>query len=108
MSILIKGVEMPERCIDCELCNIKVIGALHTACIICRHNGEEIAFHGRRDDCPLVELPPHGRLIDADALMKYEENVSYKDEWHMTVTDSFVSVENIVHAPTIIESEKEA
>lgn len=70
MSILIKGMAMPERCIDCELCTLKVMGAHRTTCIICRHNGEEIALHGRREDCPLIELPPHGDLVDRDALMK--------------------------------------
>lgn len=53
-----------------------------------------------------VQLPPHGRLIDADALMENEENISFKDEWHMTVTEAFVSVKNIAHAPTIIEAEE--
>ena len=28
-------------------------------------------------NCPLVEIPPHGRLIDADALHKL-----FEDQWH--------------------------
>lgn len=28
---------------------------------------------GFHSDCPLIELPPHGRLIDADALIKEVE-----------------------------------
>lgn len=51
------------------------------------------------DDCPLVEIPPHGRLIDADALHKkvglprfYEVN--------------YVTESNIVDAPTIIPAEE--
>lgn len=100
MSILIKGMAMPERCIYCELCSIKVIGH-HTASIICKHNGEEIALHGRREDCPLIELPPHGRLIDADALIKQmtEEGWAYGCGW----ADAL----DIALAPTIIESEGE-
>ena len=99
MSILIKGMEMPKNCLWCDLnydgyrCSITGDGTL------------SVDDNERHPNCPLIELPPHGRLIDADALMKDAENVSYKDCWHMTVTDSFVSVENIVHAPTIIEAE---
>ncbi len=53
-----------------------------------------------------VPKRPHGRLIDADALMENEENISFKDEWRMTVTEAFVSVKNIADAPTIIEAEE--
>lgn len=52
MSIYIKGMEMPENCIRCPL----------------RHDCPFPQFINRRsEDCPLVEIPPHGRLIDADA-----------------------------------------
>ena len=54
MSILIKGMEMPKSCVDCnmpmEWCN-KWIGV---------ENGK------RSEDCPLVPVPPHGALIDRD------------------------------------------
>lgn len=28
-------------------------------------------YNYRLDDCPLIEIPPHGRLIDADALPRF-------------------------------------
>ena len=41
MSVLIKGVEMPKNCFTCRFKNL------------------EICY----DDCPLTEVPPHGRWI---------------------------------------------
>lgn len=62
MSILIKGMEMPE---SCGWCRFEGGG-------YCFAKGEEILHVGKREDvhrdCPLIELPPHGRLIDVDAL----------------------------------------
>lgn len=54
MSILIKGMEMPERC---GACFLRVGG--------CK---QRIYIEHRPKGCPLIELPPHGRLIDADKL----------------------------------------
>ena len=55
MSILIKGVEMPTCCSDCDIpCD----------------RWMDVEDGNRSDECPLVTVPPHGRLIDADSLMK--------------------------------------
>ena len=60
MSVLIKGMEMPEDCFSCPLkeegfCNIT--------------NAYAGRINERNSDCPLVELPEHhGRLIDADEM----------------------------------------
>ena len=62
MSLLIKGMTMPETCmyggcpIDGKYCDLwwKMGG------------GE----YGRHRDCPLIELPEHGDLIDRDKLIK--------------------------------------
>ena len=60
MDILIKGMEMPKACGYCfayddEYCQCSL----------------EPSYDGqwsRDNHCPLVELPPHGRLIDGDHL----------------------------------------
>ena len=60
MSVLIKGMGMPEDCFSCPLkeegfCNIT--------------NAYAGEINERNSDCPLVELPEHhGRLIDADEM----------------------------------------
>ncbi len=49
-DILIKGMDMPKSCDNCWF---------EYAYEICKSEYE---------NCPLVEIPSHGRLIDADAL----------------------------------------
>ena len=73
---------MPSRCAECILCNLrhgtkcKVTGETY-------YNGKYYArggYDGKPDWCPLVEVPtPHGRLIDADALLEdvRKNSVSY-------------------------------
>ena len=57
-DILIRGMEMPTRCEDC-MCYRREIS--HAYCTISSVN---VLGHGnaRLDNCPLVELPPHGDL----------------------------------------------
>ena len=69
MSILLKGIEMPKCCYDCLLCAFIDIdeGDLTVGCRALR---QIVYDHSQKLlDCPMVELPPHGRLIDADALI---------------------------------------
>ena len=69
MSILIKG-EIPKNCLYCRFC----VDNEERMCTVCTalnkdfDNGIIVYENRRRDDCPLIELSPHGRLIDADAL----------------------------------------
>ena len=66
---------------------------------------------GRPDWCPLIEVPPHGRLGDLDALWdrmyKYIDNEGAKmpfgDNDFMIHRDS--ACELIEDAPTVIEAE---
>lgn len=64
MTILIKGMEIPENCDDCFL------GDFY--CEKCQHiDGYKMAG-SRPFDCPLIEVPtPHGRLGDLDRLYKH-------------------------------------
>ena len=55
----------------------------------------EVAKNGRPDDCPLIEVSePHGRLIDADALIN-----DYPRLW------STYDLQRIENAPTIIPAD---
>lgn len=57
MSILVKGMKMPDSCYHCKIAE---------SC------GHYIANYTdrRHPDCPLIALPEHhGRLVDADALI---------------------------------------
>ena len=69
MGVYITGMEMPKSCRDCGIeqegfwCGA-LDGYQNTRCFT----------NERREDCPLIEIPPHGRLIDESAieLSKYE------------------------------------
>lgn len=62
MSVLIKGMKMPKTCTMCWFSPICPVWVKEVS----RHKG----YDDRLPNCPLVEIPtPHGRLIDADALI---------------------------------------
>ena len=71
MSIIIKGMEMPKTCWDCACSNYyESIG--EAMCDITDGQLDYMLWKcERHPDCPLIELPPHGRLIDADAIQDY-------------------------------------
>ena len=66
MSVLVKGMEMPENCYQCRFYNspcaqCKIIGRTYMN----TSNQPSI----RPEWCPLVDVAmPHGRLVGADAL----------------------------------------
>lgn len=95
MSLIIKGSIMPLMCGDCPCYD-----GSDYACNATGRGVIEYRYDGRPDNCPLVEIPtPHGRLIDADELLKAFEKACEQDgHW----VDFFALVES---APTIIEAE---
>ena len=100
MSILIKGMEMPkDGCKDCILVNRKWL------CDVCPLLKREVTGNvergGFQTDCPLVPVPPHGRLFDADVLMREMHNVILEDGEDRRI---FYSV--IERQPTIIPAEE--
>lgn len=103
MSVLVKGMKMPESCVTCPLnsdeedstgiyCNVLEIWAF----LRDLHNGV-------LENCPLVEVPtPHGDLIDRgvarDNLMYEMVGTGYQSK-AMKVCDEF-------YTPTVIEAEE--
>ena len=68
MSVLIKGMEMPKSCYVCPFCDY-----VSARCDAVKGNPytQESRYEKRDDFCPLIEVPePHGRMIDADALVE--------------------------------------
>ena len=61
MSVLIKGMKMPESCPECPFTDYE----MHCPLTDKTYNW---GLTERASDCPLVEVPTHGRLIDADAI----------------------------------------
>lgn len=97
MSILIKGIHLPEAYGSATLTVYECI------------EGRSIPRSYKITADQMQELPPHGRLIDADALYKtYQEICS--DIACIScpfLTEDGCKVEQmIMYAPTIIEAEK--
>ncbi len=62
MSILIKGAKLPSGCVRCYFSEDSRC-ALIVGCDYDETNGTK-----RRTNCPLIEHPDHGDLIDRDAI----------------------------------------
>ena len=86
MGVYIKNMEMPKNCGNCFF-------DTHCDKWRLRNWGAPPP-----DDCPLVPVPKHGRLIDADALRaEVKKHVTPSDAWVF----SFIRT-----APTIIPAEE--
>ena len=96
MSILIKNMEMPTSCAGCKL----------RMAVGCCGN---LPHNTRMPNCHLIELPPHGRLIDADALIEAvpPTNVDiFENCRRCELLDQEQVIDLINDAPTIIEAEE--
>ena len=94
MSILIQGMEMPKNCGECPF-----IFSSWDIEYYCHLSGSstsaEYVEREKMTNCPLIELPPHGRLIDADELVRIWKGAKF-----------YGNIEPIVNArPTVIEAE---
>ena len=102
MSILIRGMEKPT---SCTVCPFNIVGR----CLI------NWTLENQTDEthsCPLVQIPPHGRLIDADALddiLADQSEDAYNRthaprSWERALSAMRDYLDN---APTIIEGDEE-
>ena len=106
MSILIKGMEMPTSCTECPCCrhdnwNGETAHQCNVSFITFGAEYENWIYNTRPNWCPLIELPPHGRLGDLDKLNIHD----------ISPVDGFcvmgVTEEDIGLAETVIEAEGE-
>ena len=94
MSLLIKGAKLTDcwncPCVDGEYGECNVLGKAIKS------------VRGRLDDCPLIELPDHGDLIERDAL---KEDMADKCDG-----ETWVGIEECLKcadaAPVIIPAER--
>lgn len=106
MTILIKGMEMPDRCANCPFMD----GEDSWCTAIPFKALDGVYKYGIKDKpswCPLVPIPPHGRLIDADAADEYaydELEVSYS---YLSPREASRNMQLLYrNMPTIIEAEE--
>ena len=105
MSVLIK-MEMPKSCRECCLCDFDSNGYY---CIKLEKVLDKWHVRTQRDcDCPLVEVPPHGRLIDADEFVENLTN-SADNVWNLLSPATQQAIrrvcDDIKKYPTIIGAE---
>ena len=96
MSILIKGMEMPTSCDNCWA--LDDYGDYPRCRITEEQRGYNFRIREKRmDKCPLVPVPPHGRLIDADALQ-----VEMMEMVSLGIYGEEDCIDAVIEAPTII------
>ena len=95
MGVYIRGMEMPKNCFCCAF---DVYG-------LCLINANTEKSNEISHNCPLIEIPPHGRLIDADALVLPNNLNDWNSvsEYVHNITDCWKAIDN---APTIIPPEE--
>lgn len=108
MSVLIRGMEMPTNCGKCKLFDRSHAIGLFAPLGWCRVNGKEIFLLSEKADfCPLAPVPPHGRLIDADAL---KHSLCVECELYpskcLKGDCDWDCIWHIDHAPTVIPAEE--
>lgn len=96
MGVYIKGMKIPGECSDCRFVTWErgyVCLATSTPSAL----RETINDKRRPDFCPLVHVPDHGRLVDADALIERLGDTEYKGALKRV----------LIQAPTVIPASEE-
>lgn len=124
MSVLIRGMEMPFECAECDFCGGLILpdGIYCCECPTEASHGKNISdaidADTRADFCPLIEVKtPHGDLVDRDELEKQfkraiETYLPKDPTRHMDVTNSnrchgwTQGLMAVREAPTVIEAER--
>ena len=96
MSVLVKGMKMPESCHEC-------VAGYGGFCFVASAESDGICpDHGRPDDCPLIELPAeHGRLIDALEINEVKwvhTDTAWQRGWNSAIDAILESAQTIIEA----------
>jgi hypothetical protein len=103
-GIYILDTEMPENCYECQFA-ANYFRPIHKsgrkpcsfACVLTQ---KSLTSTKRNRFCPLVAVPDHTRLIDADAMKETFSKVWKDNGFYSTITAEVVD-----NTPTIIEVE---
>ena len=95
-DILIKGMKMPKSCDECWM---TYEGDSDNCPVVNESVAKYMVEEKRHPSCPLVELPPHGRLGDLDFLSETIDSSVFWD------TSDYSLIRDIVkNAPTVLEA----
>ena len=102
MSVIVVGMKMPKNCAECPCERYE--------CLLLDKDAEDIMqyFTGdkRHPDCPLIDLPPHGDLIDRDELINFLYMQIFPKDI-TTVTAVNMAAGWLKECPVFIEAENE-
>lgn len=124
MDVLIKSMEMPTSCIYCPMLEGEIDDGLCHAASRWLDDEEYWLWYqypegdidtSKPSNCPLVPIPPHGRLIDADELKElFRETITgiatrtdMKGAYEHMIRASAMVIEMIDDAPTVIEASED-
>ena len=107
MSIIVRNMEMPKNCAYCplseyrntslgQILDCKRIGTVGTAL-----RDTHDVLNRRHPNCPLIELPPHERLIVEKTITEIRYHDA--DGYHIVNGEQLCELE--IDAPTVIEAE---
>lgn len=104
MGVYIKGMEMP---VSCRYCAFRHMSLTENAfCTIANETIDYMVERTKRlPNCPLIEVSPHGELIDRDTLLNLLNNCMFPSDM-VTTTAVSMATNWIKKAPTIIEAEE--
>lgn len=113
MGVYIKGMEMPQNCAECPMCyDMMECSVSPLKFWNGRTEIEQFDFcNERHPDCPLVELPEHGDLIDRDTLKRtfcaHCDGYEYETGACVDGDQDCMDAKIIKYAPVIIPADKE-
>ena len=104
-EILIRGMKMPKSCEVCKFCLIRQGDSLSGSDIFCLLTEKELNRESINNikigDCPLIEVPTHGDLIDRQKLLEHRFEVYDSNE---ELCEDYIETYHVLEAPTIIEA----
>ena len=108
MGIYLPNMEMPKNCVECDLSKRRhssmgdIIDCKRIGTVGSAFNDTHMILINRHPNCPLVEIPPHGDLVDKDKLMA---EVMDSDLDHLQRDDWREVIQIVADADVIIEAE---
>ena len=99
MSGVYINMEMPTNCEDCPMCHSNAEYDYAYCCV----SSAETSGNKIPSNCPLVSIPAHGRLIDADEMIR-ELEITEEDDHNGATLLMAVFLEVLKSAPTIISA----
>lgn len=94
MSVMIKGMQLSDGCNESDLLQIFDENETSICPLSPYYVWSGVAPDYRPDGCPLVEIPtPHGRLIDADELLKHKYGISQTARTYIKTADTVIEAE---------------